>query len=1064
MLPPELRGQLRMLCRFGYPACAGRGHPKPPFRLPCPPRSGGRRRAGCRPRLPPLLVARSPGASVSCAAVLARLGRPALLSPRDITRERGRTAPPRPQNRRAGPPAGPGPGAERTGRRAERAHRSATRTGRAGEARGGGATHSASSDTRPDLPRRPLKRLLDSGTGPAWGPEPTRYRKVQRRALDNLAVGLLVVLSITLLTAGEMTPAGAAAVNPPTVTGFKITTTALAGGYVSFTANVVGGSSCTLSSRPPLSGLPSTTPCSALGAWPTVYVPANTSNKPKNYTFTLVATPLPGFGNRSTKTSIPLSVGPAAPTTYVALGDSYSSGEANPPFTNSTGCDVSQNMSWPLMTAASLKVSSPNFHNVACSGAEISDLTQPWAAMGQLAQTTQLASDSPSLATVTIGGNSMIEGATANGDWGFADILKDCYVKGILSPANTQANRTGCSADGTIAKALAAVTSTNAVTGLQARLTAAYEAIKSASQSTKLLVVGYPDIFPPSWSAKTAFHCAWLGPDDINGLDQLAADLNATVQAAAKAARVSFVSTLNAIAGHTLCTAKSDIESITIDSGALASSAGHPLPPGQKAMAKVVEPALKALEKSGAPSGKLGLQKFASGGSSYCKVLSTGGMDCWGDNTGGELGDGTTDGPDSCPGTFCADTPQPVSGITDAASIASDNQGYCALLTTGEVECWGNNSDGQVGNGTIGGPDSGFNYSGYDTPQAVAGITNATSIASDGNEGYCAVLTTSGVECWGYNYDGEVGNGTTGGSAGNDYDTPQAVVGISDVASITGGGKGYCALLSTGGVECWGDNGSGELGNGSFDGPDGQDGEDYATPQVVTEITDAVSVSSNHDGYCAVLASGGVDCWGFNGAGNLGNGAIGAPEGYDVAIPQAVIGINDAKSVVSEGQNMGYCSLVTSGSVLCWGYNGAGEVGNGTVGGPDGASGYDSPQAVAGLTNATSIASDGTDGYCAVLTTSGMERWGDNASGELGNGIVNGPDGANGYDTPQTVTGLTDAGLAGDGANGSVCGELVTGGVACWGSNYEGQVGNGSIGGPDGEYGYDIPQVVVGLP
>jgi alpha-tubulin suppressor-like RCC1 family protein len=94
------------------------------------------------------------------------------------------------------------------------------------------------------------------------------------------------------------------------------------------------------------------------------------------------------------------------------------------------------------------------------------------------------------------------------------------------------------------------------------------------------------------------------------------------------------------------------------------------------------------------------------------------------------------------------------------------------------VDCWGWNVDGELGNGTTGGPDG---EQGYDTPQAVTGITDAVSVTY-GYYGYCAVLSTGGVDCWGYNVDGELGNGTTGGpDEGGDveergYDTPQAVV------------------------------------------------------------------------------------------------------------------------------------------------------------------------------------------------------------------------------------------------------------------------------------------------
>jgi hypothetical protein len=102
------------------------------------------------------------------------------------------------------------------------------------------------------------------------------------------------------------------------------------------------------------------------------------------------------------------------------------------------------------------------------------------------------------------------------------------------------------------------------------------------------------------------------------------------------------------------------------------------------------------------------------------------------------------------------------------------------VLSTGGVDCWGVNTDGELSNGTTGGPDEfpdGFN--GYDTPQAVVGMTDTVSLAS-GGDGYCALLSTSGVDCWGANYYGELGNGTISGPDGADgYDTPQAVVGIA---------------------------------------------------------------------------------------------------------------------------------------------------------------------------------------------------------------------------------------------------------------------------------------------
>ena len=480
-------------------------------------------------------------------------------------------------------------------------------------------------------------------------------------------------------------------------------------------------------------------------------------------------------------------------------------------------------------------------------------------------------------------------------------------------------------------------------------------------------------------------------------------------------------------------------------------------------------------------SASTAVKQVASDGQGFCAVLFAGGLDCWGVNDEGELGNGTFSGPD---GEAGYDTPQAVTGITNAVSATSNNAGlgYCALLSTGRVDCWGDNTWGEIGNGTTVGE--------YDTPQAVTGITNAVSVVSGGQGyDYCAVLSTGGVDCWGLNSEGELGDGNIGGPDGlNDgYDTPQAVVGITKAISLSGDGTGdggYCAVLSTGGVDCWGANTFGELGNGTTGGPDVGPVRVYGydTPQAVTGITNAVSVTSNasSEGYCAVLSTGGVDCWGDNTYGEIGNGTFsdqngggGAPDGeggYDT--PQAVTGITNAVSVTTDSNvfdSLGYCAVLSTGGVDCWGDNNDGVLGNGTIGGTDeylfNAAGYDTPQAVTGITNAASVNGEGLGSYCAVLSTGGVDCWGVNGEGGLGNGTTGGPDGADGYDTPQAVTGITNAvsvvseGIT-DHSDQTYCATISTGTVECWGYNPDGQLGNGAIDGPDGEYGYDTPQEV----
>ena len=465
-----------------------------------------------------------------------------------------------------------------------------------------------------------------------------------------------------------------------------------------------------------------------------------------------------------------------------------------------------------------------------------------------------------------------------------------------------------------------------------------------------------------------------------------------------------------------------------------------------------------------------GVRSIVGNGQSDCAVLASGAVACWGYNDVGELGNGSVYGPD---GNNGYDTPQYVTGLSGASAVTSggpsdgltDGGSYCALLTAGSVDCWGDNTFGDLGNGVTGGPDG---ADGYDTPQPVSGLTGVTSVVSDGIDGYCALLGSGAVDCWGSDEVGQLGNGTvtvpdgSGDSLG--FDTPQGVPGVSGALALASDGYGYCALLSSGGIDCWGSNGNGDLGNGTIGGPDGQNG--YDSPQVVSGVTDASSVVSGPGGYCAELSGGAVDCWGNNSDGELGVGKIGGPvscltgnDCYDA--PQPVTGVTGATAVTNIG--IGYCVTLTSGGVDCWGYNEDGQIGNGTIGGTDGDYGYASPQPVTGISDAAGIAPyGGGSSTCVDLTTGAVECWGLNMSGILGNGTIDGPDGKFGYDVPQAVTGV-DSATAVTGADGNgYCAVTADGYAQCWGANSYGELGIGELGGPDGAGGFDSPQSVVG--
>jgi len=145
----------------------------------------------------------------------------------------------------------------------------------------------------------------------------------------------------------------------------------------------------------------------------------------------------------------------------------------------------------------------------------------------------------------------------------------------------------------------------------------------------------------------------------------------------------------------------------------------------------------------------------------------------------------------------------------------------CALLSSGGVNCWGRNVYGQLGNSTM--TNSG-------TAVVVTGLNNGVTTVATGPylQHNCVTLNTGGVKCWGLNDHGQLGNGTTLNSS-----TPTIVTGLSGATAITEGFNHTCALLSTGGVQCWGLNGRGQVGNGTT--------TDSFTPVAVTGLSSGVT-------------------------------------------------------------------------------------------------------------------------------------------------------------------------------------------------------------------------------
>jgi alpha-tubulin suppressor-like RCC1 family protein len=293
----------------------------------------------------------------------------------------------------------------------------------------------------------------------------------------------------------------------------------------------------------------------------------------------------------------------------------------------------------------------------------------------------------------------------------------------------------------------------------------------------------------------------------------------------------------------------------------------------------------------------------------------------------------------------------------------------------------------------------------------------------------CALLPNGRIACWGDDQSGELGNGMMTSSL-----TPVAVSGITNATAITAGQEHTCALLAGGGIVCWGYNGDGELGNGTSTGPstctDPENGDSdvcSTTPVPVSGITNATAISAGGYDTCALLSGGTVDCWGNNHWGELGDGTT-----VSRSTPVPVSGITHAVAITTSEFHS--CALLATNAVECWGYNGDGALGDGTT------TSTTTPVGVTGITSAIAINGNAYDNVCALLAGGGVDCWGNNEGGQLGDGTTNDST------TPVAVSGITNATAVTTGPY-DACALLSGGAIDCWGANAYGELGNGTYSG-----------------
>ena len=328
-----------------------------------------------------------------------------------------------------------------------------------------------------------------------------------------------------------------------------------------------------------------------------------------------------------------------------------------------------------------------------------------------------------------------------------------------------------------------------------------------------------------------------------------------------------------------------------------------------------------------------------------CAVMK-GAAKCWGENRWGQLGDGTL-----------RRKLQPVIASGLGSHVASVTTGYrhsCALLGSGEVKCWGDNSKGQLGYQSLAGAD----IQQSSIPHTVAGLGQGVVAIAAGEFHTCAIRDSK-IFCWGDNSKGQLGSALHGVSP-----VPVQVAEISEgVQSITAGSFHSCAIVN-GGALCWGANFNGQLGNHSQ--------LDSDVPVKVFGMNQGVKRIEAKGNHTCAQAQDDLFCWGYNASGQLGNRAT-----KSASVPMPVIGVEGLIEELSLGTQYTCVRTAAAPKVRCWGYNFFGQLGQ--VGG-----GIQQEPQVVNLPDSVSALGAGVEHTCALLASSYL-CWGHNSSGQLGN-------------------------------------------------------------------------------
>ena len=376
--------------------------------------------------------------------------------------------------------------------------------------------------------------------------------------------------------------------------------------------------------------------------------------------------------------------------------------------------------------------------------------------------------------------------------------------------------------------------------------------------------------------------------------------------------------------------------------------------------------------------------------------------------------------------------------LSTVTAVAAGGLQTCALTSTGHVYCWGGNGTGQLGNGKT---------TRSSTPVEVAGaggsnhLSTVSSLSASTSQ-TCAATSAKNLYCWGADRLGELGNGTTATHSSR----PVEVKGVggsgylSTVTAVAAGTSWACALTSEGHVYCWGANSTGQLGNGTT--------KKSNTPVEVEgvggsgHLSTVTAVAAGQDQTCAVTSARHAYCWGGNFTGELGNGTTATLSSTPVEV-KGVGGTGYLSTATAVAAGGAHTCAVGLGHLYCWGDDTTGQLGNGTA-----ATHSSTPVEVVGVGGAgyLSTVTAVSLGYwdtCALSAQGHVDCWGTNLEGQLGNGTTTNSS------TPVEVVGVGGSGYlstvtAMSAGTSHTCAVTSQGHVYCWGTGSNGQLGDGT--------------------